>query len=313
MRKFNIPRQTMYAIDWRNIKLSNASLTKTARATRSKYVYRWTCTNDRGTTTGAQSSALCPLCGMRTETTTHVLCCTDAEATRARQQERKILERDLNNLGTHPDLVTLIVDAAKYPTGPNSPDVTSNPMEDHLRRIIETQGNIGWTNFLCGFWATAWSEMQGQYSHSRGRGRESRWGMRAQLIVWRYVRSLWEYRNKRVHGSDHDERRSIRRERTRKEIQAILGAPPPLTACGLRLLEQKNSIMAARHSVQRAWLRSVRIDTRVECHRRKHERTKLSMERRQRILKELWTKRGTVDKRTQLDLTAAFANATTRR
>ena len=99
----------MNDIDWESIKKLNQCLSINERATRSKYVFRWSYTNQRDHTFYRQNTARCPLCNIEEEDQHHVQCCGDKAASKMQEELLHVLEDDLIKLKSHPDLVTLLL------------------------------------------------------------------------------------------------------------------------------------------------------------------------------------------------------------
>ena len=94
----------METIDWEGIALSNRKLSLTEQATRSKYVYQWLYINLQDNCFQAGKDKMCPLCRKVKEDQNHVQCCLDPGACEERSGFREILETELAQIHTHPDL-----------------------------------------------------------------------------------------------------------------------------------------------------------------------------------------------------------------
>ena len=141
-------------------------------------------------------------------------------------------------------------------------------MHTQLQEILRTQSDIGWRNFQLGFWAKEWRGVQTAYAKERGRRSDGNtWDPKAQLVLWKYVLSLWQHRNEVVHGKDYEERRRLRCEAMRKKVEDVLKNPPVLGPSGKHLLEITD-IKEKGHRAQKDWLRSVMIEVGKEQRQR---------------------------------------------
>ena len=159
--KFGLSTRTMEIVDWDSIQASNIKLSPTERATRSKYVYRWSYTNKRDHCFNDGRPDTCPLCKKEEEEQHHVQCCKDPGATEHRAGLRDELEDDLTRLRTHPDLTTLLLrsmDVIKHQK--IVVDVTGHENEGDFRQLFVEQAEIGWENVRLGLLTKKWRGIQ---------------------------------------------------------------------------------------------------------------------------------------------------------
>ena len=119
-------------------------------------MYCWVFTNKREHRLDPNSTPICPSCGKEEEDQHHVQCCKDKREITARDELQDNLEHDLEELKTHPDLVTLTIRSLQ--TQENQQvvvDVTGHKEEEALRALTNEQRLIGWDTFKLGFWS--WS------------------------------------------------------------------------------------------------------------------------------------------------------------
>ena len=121
-------------------------LSRHGRATRSKFVYRWSYTTARSQVIEKSHTDTCPLCKKEREDHQHVLFCKDCRVAEQREEALEALREQLNTLHTHPDLVTLIVRTVV------TEQVQLIGTEGHrlhslLQDILHTQTDIDWRNF----------------------------------------------------------------------------------------------------------------------------------------------------------------------
>ena len=91
--------------------------------------------------------------------------CKGSVAVENRKKNLYILAKDLKDLDTSPDLAEAIITGLNHA---HNSTTTSAQEYGHfdfgggitLRKIIEDQTSIGWTNFLCGRWGVKWKEAQ---------------------------------------------------------------------------------------------------------------------------------------------------------
>ena len=119
-----------------------------------------------------------------------------------------ILEDDLTELKSHPDLVTLMLRSMKARHHQKViVDVQGHQHELLFQNLLDSQCAIGWDKVRLGFWSVQWKQVQAHYVHERGLKQDAtQWAVDSQLAVWRYVNRNWKYRNGRVHGTNIDEK-----------------------------------------------------------------------------------------------------------
>ena len=126
-------------------------------------------------------------------------------------QQLQLLEENLVEMNTHPDIVTVIVCGAHTVEGQVMFDVDGHPEAERMRLLLEEQNRVGWYFFLMGFWSCKWAEIQCTH-HLQCLNKKMRvdsWRGKAQLAVWDYAHSLWTYWNKLLHGDTPEERVEI--------------------------------------------------------------------------------------------------------
>ena len=79
-------------------------------------------------------------------------------------------------------------------------NVAGHPEEEPMQKFLIEQNNIGWYfSFVC-FWSCSWGEIQRYMLNLQKIRNIVSWKGLAQLEVWNYVHSLWEFRNSKIHG-----------------------------------------------------------------------------------------------------------------
>ena len=98
------------------------------------------------------------------------------------------------------------------------------------RPLIQQQNTIGWLNFLQGRWSNEWKRLQFQYNQSlpppktkkdkqkQGKAQKN-WTVTMIRQIWDSIYTLWEQRNKDLHGSDTQSQYNVKRQLYTREIQ----------------------------------------------------------------------------------------------
>ena len=100
---------------------------------------------------------MCPLCREVEEDKHHTQCCLDPGACEERSRFRDILETELAQIHTHPDLTTLLFQSMMLQKQQQLVvDINVHSEEESLWQLLASQGEIGWDNVQLGFWSTKW-------------------------------------------------------------------------------------------------------------------------------------------------------------
>ena len=274
LRKLDLRNKAL--VDWDSLGRHHRWLSWQRRATRLKLIFRWAPTNARGHVIQATDTPLCPLCNTCVETTGHVLQCTSPTATKARTAALANLEMSLDDIGTHPDLISLISLATS--TGEAPPCELADSDID-LHDIVEKQGTIGWHLLRFGFVAKAWKAEQSwwrmtqdpNYSSKKG----ERWAKQLLETLWEYIAAVWDHRNKIVHGKDKSVVASRKLGNLWSKARQILRDAPALGAADRHLLQLSN-VGKKNGQFLHHWLKAVQIASKKEDLRRhREERVKI--------------------------------------
>ena len=117
------------------------------------------------------------------------------------------LEDKLVEVQTHPDLVTLILLAVdgKMTVLKETPIKNGEDMANLMRQ----QDDIGLHMVKYGILILEWARVQTKWTQLISGGhteiRPGQWTKILQDSLWSYVMEMWEYPNKRVHGSTEEE------------------------------------------------------------------------------------------------------------
>ena len=140
-----------------------------------------------------------------------MLKCPSPTAIKGRKKALANLEESLDDMGTHPDITSLIVLSIDTSGQP----VCDKPESDiDLQNILNAQTDIGWDLLQFGFAAMAWKNAQHKWEKHRDPNynskRSEQWSRQLQESLWEYVSAVWDHRNKLVHCKDHQENMSKR-------------------------------------------------------------------------------------------------------
>ena len=91
--------------------------------------------------------------------------CKGPSAVENRKKLHDIFAKDLKDLDTSPVLAEAITRGLNHAHNSTTPTIREYGKVNFcggitLRKIIEDQTSIGWTNFLCGRWDVKWKEAQ---------------------------------------------------------------------------------------------------------------------------------------------------------
>ena len=216
-------------------------------------------------------SAKCPLCNSEIETVEHVMQCKSPAATSARKAALVELELSLEDVGTHPDLVSIMSEAIE--TG-REPVCDCSESEINLQGLMDAQRKVGWPYLKFGVLALEWRNTQTAWAELRdpdySNKREDRWATQVQEILWQYVTTVWEHRNATVHGKDENEARRIKTDKLRAQARAVVTNPPALGPQDRHLLTDYD-VGRMKGRILHHWLRAVRSAARKESLLRKKE------------------------------------------
>jgi hypothetical protein len=140
--------------------------------------------------------------------------------------------------------------------------------------------DIGWIPFLQGkisqYWKAAYmASLPNMPSKDQT---TALWGKKLILAIWAFGRSIWEYRNKEIHGSTLLESRYKQSEKLKKEVLYFttkFHENPFLILQWDKFLfnAPEEKLMASNYDMQSAWLRSVKEAIQV---RKQHDEASTS-------------------------------------
>jgi hypothetical protein len=153
------------------------------------------------------TSDQCPRCATSMEDMSHVVRCTQPEATAV--WSKRLSELKTWMISSHyvsPMLAGVIHDrlnAWRQNTPVSLESVQLNPS---FSRLIALQDLLGWESFLYGFWDNNWESVQGAYLRSlQCKMSIRRWCSALILKLWDTAWDLWDHRNQWLHNSETGE------------------------------------------------------------------------------------------------------------
>ena len=148
-----------------------------------------------------QDTHTCPVCNEPQEDRNHMFTYKGPSAVENRKKKLDILAKDLKDLDTSPALAKTIIGGLNHAHNSTTPSVREYGHFDFgggltLRKIIEDQTSIGWTNFLCGRWGVKWKEAQRRhYLRSKKKKSASLWIIAILKKLILLQNDLWQFRN----------------------------------------------------------------------------------------------------------------------
>ena len=145
----------------------------------------------------------CPRCNAPKEHTTHVLRCQHQEAKQTWEEQISSLKQWMQSKAQiHPEMIKAItVSITNWREGISTTYQTHHTL---LKRALRNQKDIGWNNFIEGFWAKEWTECQAaHYSNISSQRSAQLWISKTQRRIWKIAWYMWENRNKFLHETQH--------------------------------------------------------------------------------------------------------------
>ena len=138
----------------------------------------------------------CPRC-TGVETTWHVARCTHKDNVHIRNSSLRQLDSWLRKLKTDPNIVRALMLILplwyeKRLARTYCPILVSND----VKQAVSEQHNIGWDNFVTGFWTQSWAEVQHRhFKRLKLRYSGRRWAAKVSGRLWQLLKSHWDHRN----------------------------------------------------------------------------------------------------------------------
>ena len=146
-----------HMLDLETIGHFNKSLSQQRRATRAKFVTRWTPTNLRQYELNMAPSPYYPLFVTKLETTEHITQCQLASEIQYRTQAPDVLEENLTKWDTHPKLTTLILTVLSADSNPVFLQQL-NSHDPYIQQVIDDQKALGWKLVQLSILAVTWRQ-----------------------------------------------------------------------------------------------------------------------------------------------------------
>ena len=173
----------------------------------------------------------CPLCKSQVEDWSHILRCPhpDREAWRTSTLEK--LKSKCAALKTRPALQRILNDGLVgwfvHPSNDFTLDPEAYPVA--VRRVISNQNDIGWHHLFLGRFGTEWSEIQDVHfirvNQEAQDKKIKRTGQRWQVVLigflWDQWWSVWESRNRDLHGADAKSRAAAEARETHRTLHEL--------------------------------------------------------------------------------------------
>jgi hypothetical protein len=220
-------RSTFYAIDWEAHKMAFTHNSRTKRIGVTKLAHGLYHTNQQsnkyyGTT------ALCPCCGIATETLPHVFSCQSETAKQNRHEACTQLRERLTTLNTPEKITHSMIhgifawescpDPARPQDTPHRGSV--HPIDCTLVQAYREQTEIGWEHFLRGRISLKWSRAY-QLFHSKPAQEPitaAPWAKQVIIVLWEYSTNIWKFRNGVKHGHTKEEAIEKELESLRQQV-----------------------------------------------------------------------------------------------
>lgn len=140
----------------------------------------------------------CPRCNHWGEDREHILRCWDIRANIIWKAGIKKLQQIMTMEDTHPEIGKFIMD------GLNTYKRSSAPLRINHNNTWQTkQQQIGWMNFLTGFFSSTMVEVQQQYYRNNGSRKGGHiWAGKLTLQCWNLIHNMWVGRNEVLHRKE---------------------------------------------------------------------------------------------------------------
>ena len=144
----------------------------------------------------------CPICNTNDETTIHVLQCRHQKVVSKLSQETHNFHKWLSTQLIDTEMKNLILNSFKCVQHNNSSTLT--PINNILQEAIKEQNEIGWFNFIQGFWSKQWRECQKQYLTLQQSAKSPMLILsKTQRKIWMIAWNMWLHRNSILHEENH--------------------------------------------------------------------------------------------------------------
>ena len=112
--------------------------------------------------------------------------CKAVPARAYRKTAIEVVEDKLVRLGTHPEIITIIITALTLEENKTMPTILSQ--DNEIKAVIEEQHRIGWHLVQLGILSLKWGEFHQRYQHQKTNTANPNlatyWGQKIQPILW---------------------------------------------------------------------------------------------------------------------------------
>lgn len=147
-----------------------------------------------------QDHSRCPRCNVENETVTHVLQCPAPLAKSTWNKAIEDLQKWALDQKGCPEMINIIISSIQSWQS-ITPYHTFHPQNTTLQQAIKQQDNIGWQNFIEGFWSKKWrTYLEDYFLLKRIQKSALVWMVNLQHQLWNIMRIMWDHRNATLHN-----------------------------------------------------------------------------------------------------------------
>jgi hypothetical protein len=166
---------------------------------------------------------ICKACNTSAETNGHMLRCTNNDYQLWRVSLTKSMIIYCQSIKTDPVLTELLIHGLEASTL-NVP-VEFRSDSDAYMHLVNTQGKIGWNNFIKGRFCNDWDNIQAAYlrqiKETSTKLRANLWSARIIAFIWEKWNDLWVLRNSYHHGSSIADKQTRQKEKAASELEYL--------------------------------------------------------------------------------------------
>ena len=228
MDKFSWSQSTLQSISWAAISSSLRRLPTTQQLKQLQFLYNWQNVSQQKVqfaqaqaqpnesvidSATIQDLHACLLgCGQG-KSHGHYLLCRSAVANTSRDISIATFTQVLKGLKTCPGIIGIFQSALTE----NKPifHTTSflSHFDNNVEAALQSQEQIGWDSFRCGFLSTQWGNLQAQYARTELKYQSfdhDSWTTTIVQQLWTHGHAMWDLCNECLHGASHEESRGKR-------------------------------------------------------------------------------------------------------
>ena len=239
MGKFSWSQSTLQSIRWAAISSSLRRLPTTQRLKQLQFLYNWQNVGQQKVqfaqaqaqssetaldSTTIQDLLACPLgCGQG-ESHGHYLLCRSAVATTSRDISIATFTQVLKGLQTCPGIIGIFQSALAKDKPTFHTTSFPSHFDDNVDKALQSQEQIGWDSFRCGFLSTQWGHLQAHYARTELNYQsfdQDSWTATIVQQLWTHGHAMWDLRNECLHGASHEESRGKRLRLLRQRVRQL--------------------------------------------------------------------------------------------